>query len=84
MKIYKYNGRCNACGQIIRALRQKMGISQGQLAARMQVLGVILEQKNISRIENGERVVTDYELLTFAKVFHVTMEDLVEPDRGTE
>lgn len=84
MKIYKYNGRCNACGQIIRALRKEKKISQGQLAARLQVMGIDLEQTSISRIELGERVVADYELRALARVFHVKMEDLLEPDRGTE
>lgn len=84
MKIYKYNGRCNACGQIIRALRKEKKISQGQLAARLQVMGIDLEQTSISRIELGERVEADYELQAFAKIFHVKMEDLLEPDTGTE
>lgn len=80
MKIYRYNGRCNACGQRIRALRQEQGMSQSRLAARVQSLGVVLEQKNISRIETGGRMVADYELRAFARVFHVKMEDLLEPD----
>lgn len=78
MKIYHYNGKCNACGQKIKALRKKAEITQGQLAARMQVQGVVLEQKNISRIERGERLVANYELWAFAQVFQVAMEDLME------
>lgn len=80
MKIYKYNEKCNASGQKIHELRKKMGITQGQLAARMQVQGIILEQKSISRIETGERVVPDYELRAFARVFGVRMEDLMEEE----
>ncbi len=80
MKIYKYNEKCNASGQKIRELRKKIGITQGQLAARIQVQGVILEQKNISRIETGNRVVADYELRAFAKAFGVKMEDLMEEE----
>ena len=44
----------------------------------MQAEGVILEQDVISRIENGSRLVTDYELLMFAKVLRVSLEELVE------
>lgn len=80
MKIYKYNGKCNASGQKIRALRWEKDITQDQLAARMQVRGVIVDQRTISRIENGDRVVADYELRAFAKVFHVKMEDLMEDE----
>lgn len=78
MKIYKYGDRCNACGQKIRALRTARGITQDQLAARMQVQGIILDQRAISRIELGERVVADYELRAFAGIFCVKMEDLME------
>ena len=77
MKKHHYNGKCNACEQKIKALRKKAEITQGQLAARMQVQGVVLEQKNISRIERGERLVADYELWAFAQVFQVAMENLM-------
>lgn len=33
--------------------------------------GIQLNQKAISRIETGERVVADYELVYLAKVLHV-------------
>lgn len=77
MKIKKTTEK-NACGQNIRLLRKKNEITQNQLAARLQIVGINLEAISISRI------VTDYELLTFAKIFRVKMEDLVEPDTHTE
>ncbi len=80
MKIYKYHGKCNVCGQKIRDFRNSKGITQTQLAARLQVEGIDLEQVAVSRIETGDRVVADYELRAFAKVFHVTMEELMEDE----
>ena len=78
MKIYQYQGRCNVSGRAIRAERERQGLSQEQLAARMQVEGVPLNQNAVSRVETGLRVVSDYELMTFARVLRVTMERLVE------
>ena len=78
MKIYQYQGRCNVSGRAIRAERERQGLSQEQLAARMQVEGVPLNQKAVGRVETGLRVVSDYELMTFARVLRVTMERLVE------
>ena len=78
MKIYQYQGRCNVSGRAIRAERERQGLSQEQLAARMQGEGVPLNQKAVSRVETGLRVVSDYELMTFARVLRVTMERLVE------
>ena len=74
LKIYDYDGVKNISGNRIRQARTVMRLSQADLAARMQVNGVIIEREAISKIETGDRFVTDYELLTFAKVFGVSME----------
>jgi ribosome-binding protein aMBF1 (putative translation factor) len=43
LKLYKHtNGTCNASGPAIRALREKAGISQEQLAAKLQLAGLNL------------------------------------------
>lgn len=68
MKIYKYKDRNNISGANIRRAREEQGIAQDRLAAMMQIEGVCVNQKAISRIETGERVVADYELSVFAKV----------------
>lgn len=79
MKIYKYvNGKCNASGTKIKWLREAAGLSQEQLAAKLQLAGLNLNQKAVSRIETGERVVADYELLYFSKIFHVSLDCLLD------
>lgn len=79
MKIYKYkNDRCNISGPHIKAMRETMGLSQEQLAAKIQLEGLNITQKAISRIETGERLVADYELLFFAKILNVTTSWLLE------
>lgn len=78
MKIYDYQGRKNVSGERIRELRIKRRMSQSELAARLQVEGVILERDSISRIESGARFVADYELYIFAKILGVDMMSLVE------
>ena len=74
MKIYDYEGTKNISGDRIRQARTIMRLSQADLAARMQIHGVTIEREAISKIETGDRFVTDYELLTFAKVLGVSME----------
>lgn len=71
MKIYKYNGRCNVSGDNIRLLRERSKLSQEQLAAKLQLMGLPIHQKAISRIETGDRVVADYELMLLAQVLGV-------------
>lgn len=83
MKIYSYNGKSNICGANVKAFRKQLGISQSDLAARMQVRGIIMEQDVISRIESQERFVPDYELKELAEALGVSMDDLIKQDYGS-
>lgn len=47
-------------------------ISQIDLVARLQVLGLKIEQSAISKIENGQRPVLDTELSLIAKALGVS------------
>ncbi|MFR5932199.1 MAG: helix-turn-helix domain-containing protein [Oscillospiraceae bacterium] len=64
----------------MRRIREGKKLSQEQLAAWLQLEGLSINQKAISRIETGERVVADYELLYLAKVLRVRVEDLLGMD----
>ena len=72
MKIYDYNGKKNISGDRIREARLKQRMTQSDLAARVQVEGVIMERDSISRIEIGTRFIPDYEIPIFAKVHGVS------------
>ena len=74
MKIYSYHGRKNLSGERIREARQKLKMSQADLAAQVQVEGIMIERDSISRIEIGTRFIPDYELPVFSKVLKVSVE----------
>ena len=67
MKIYLFKGKCNGSGLRIRKAREQMHLSQEQLAAKLQLEGLEITQKTISRIETGLRIIPDYELPFFAR-----------------
>lgn len=73
MKIYDYNGRKNISGERIREARLKKRLTQQDLAARVQVEGVIMERDSISRVEIGTRFIPDYEIPVFARVLGVSV-----------
>ena len=73
MKIYAFEGKKNICGERIREARQKKRLSQTDLAAQMQVNGVMIERDSISRTEIGIRFVPDYELPLYAKILGVSI-----------
>lgn len=77
MKIYRHSGRCNASGEQVRAVRERSGLSQEQLAAKLQLAGLNLNQKAVSRIETGDRIVADFELEYLADALGVTIYNLL-------
>lgn len=77
LKIYDYGGKKNLCGERIHQIRTTKRISQDDLAAKMQVRGVMIGREAISKIETGDRFVTDYELMVFAEVLNVSMDWLI-------
>ena len=77
MKIYDFNGQKNISGDRIREARLKRRLSQSDLAAQMQVEGIMIERDSVSRIEIGTRFIPDYELPFFAKVLGVSVDWLL-------
>lgn len=76
-KIYRPYGRCNISGERVREAREKAGLSQERLAYKIQIAGLDITQKAISRIETGDRVVADYELEYLADALGVTVYHLL-------
>ena len=72
------DGKNNICGKQIAKYRKAMGKSQKQLADTLQLAGLDVDKNAIQRIEAVKRFVTDIELTYFSKVFHVTLEALLE------
>lgn len=77
MKIYDYHGKKNVSGDRIREARLKRRLTQEDLAAKLQIEGVIMERDSVSRMEIGTRFVTDYELMVLSKVLGVSLQWLV-------
>lgn len=72
MKIYDYNGKKNICGDRVHEARCRYRMTQSDLAARLQLAGIILERDSVSRIEIGTRFVADYELMELSRILKVT------------
>ena len=71
------DGRNNICGTKISSLRTNMGISQRELADRLQIEGLVIDKNAIQRIEVGKRFVTDIELIVFSKVLNISLNELL-------
>ncbi|MBI4305233.1 MAG: helix-turn-helix transcriptional regulator [Chloroflexi bacterium] len=73
----------NVVGPRVRALRNRKGrkVTQEELAARLQAMGLRINQAALSKIENGERQVTDVEVLGICRALGVTTAELFHGTR---
>ena len=73
VKKFLFHGKKNICGDRIRMARLEKRLSQTDLARLLQLEGVPMERDVISRMEMGDRLVTDYEVVTIAEVLGVSV-----------
>lgn len=75
------SGEKNLVGPRLKELRARDGLSQRDLARKLQLDGVDMDKNVITRIETNKRYVTDLELKAFSRIFQVSYEYLID---GTE
>lgn len=72
--------RKNIIGTRVQQARKanKPQITQIDLVARLQILGVSIDQSGVSKIESGQRPVLDIEVVALAKALKVSVAWLLE------
>jgi hypothetical protein len=68
----------NLIGPVIRRIRREAQprITHMDLVARLEILGVQISEPALSKIENQQRAVLDYEVKAFARALSVPIEKL--------
>lgn len=72
------SGSKNLISQRLIELRRIHGLSQRDLARRLQLAGYDIDKNVITRIENDKRYVSDIEIKAFATVFDVSYDFLID------
>ena len=72
------SGDKNLIGQRLVELRQVRGLSQRDLAQKLQLAGYDIDKNVITRIETNKRYVSDIEIKAFASVFDVSYDFLID------
>ena len=72
------NGEKNLISQQLIELRRQRGLSQRELAHKLQLAGYDMDKNVITRIETNKRYVTDIELRAFCQIFDVSYEYLID------
>ena len=76
-KIKAADGTNNLTGKKIAEIRKSKKLSQRKLATKMQLLGFDVDHYFIRRVENGERFVTDIDLVIFSRALEIPIEALL-------
>lgn len=71
------DGRNNIAGVKIAQIRKNLRISQRELADRLQINGLDIDKNAVQRMESGQRFITDIEMISLAKIFNTTAEELL-------
>lgn len=73
----QFNDNANMISKNLRKYRKARKLSQEELVAQMQLLGIDINQPLISKIERNERFVKDYELAAFCKILEVSEHEML-------
>ena len=79
-KIKAADGTNNLSGRRIAQIRKSKKLSQRKLATRMQLLGFDVDHYFIRRVENGERFVTDIDLVIFSRALEVPISHMLSAE----
>ncbi len=79
-KIKAADGSNNLTGKKLLEIRKSQNLSQRKLATKMQLLGFDVDHYFIRRVENGERFVTDIDLVIFSRALCVPISDILSAD----
>ena len=76
MSVRKLNNNLNVIGENLRKYRKEKHLSQANLTAELNLLGINLHKNDIYMIENNKRSVNVYEVCGFIKILNITYDDL--------
>ena len=66
----------NICGKNIRKARLAAHLTQKQLSEKLETMAIYICRGSVSRIESGDRLITDIELKAIARILNVSIESL--------
>jgi len=76
--VKKYNGKLNVIGERVKEYRKMNKLSLADLSNSLQLLGIDLPKPSLQNIENGKRIIKEYEFYAICQVLNVSMEDMLK------
>ena len=73
-----FNGNLNISSEKLKQLRIKNKLSLSQLSTKLALMGIDIPKNSLHKLENGKRILKDYELFGLAYVLHTPIEELFD------
>lgn len=73
----QYHGKLNVIGEKIRDYREAKHWSQQVLSNKLQLIGIDIPKNSLQRVENGNRIIKDYELAGIMKVLGISADEML-------
>ena len=73
----KYDNKLNVTGRKIKELRQKNHLSLSNLSIKLALMGIDISKPSLHKLENGNRVIKDYEPHGLSQVFNISLNELL-------
>lgn len=70
----------NVIGKYVKEIREKQGLTQEQLAIRIEIAGWKIDRFIVSKIERGDRHLSDVEVQTIAQALKVSVSRLFDEE----
>ena len=74
----KYNDESNVVGKVIKEVRESKNMSRAVLSDKLMLLGIDINGDSIYKIENGRRIIKDFELCALSIVLEIPESKLLE------
>lgn len=78
MKKIEFYDNKNIISERLKQARKEKHLSQAELAAKLQLCNINIDQQMISKIEKNDRQVTDYEFACLCKCLNVSPEWMIQ------
>lgn len=72
----KYENKSNITGNIIREYRIKQNLTKTELCRRLQLHAVYIDNTELNRMETGQMIIKDFELIALCKALNINYSDI--------
>ena len=72
----KYEEKNNVIGELIKEYRIKKNLSKMEVGRQLQLYAVYIDRTELHRMETGQMIIKDFELIALFKVLKIPFDEL--------